>query len=182
VNEGTHRVAVVDPENHSAIRGIVTPCGILRAIRDKLPELGEIGTAPIGSLFNICAGTVQTAHKDQTAQYSLQRMLKFGHSGMPVVDDNGVMVGAVCFSQLRCIASMNPEDAEYALEHQPTMWLATRDPRGEEDVDAYTKNMSVLPSDSLSTAITMLAYSRAHRMYVVDKERRPIGVITIRSL
>lgn len=42
--------------------------------------------------------------------------------------------------------------------------------------------MTAVPSDTLASVITALAASRAHRMYIVDEENRPIGIITTRAL
>ena len=179
---GAHRVAVVDQDNQQRIRGIVTPCGILRAIRDNIAELGELGACPVGSLFDVHRGGVVTTHQDATARQSLKKLLQHGYTGMPVVDDNGAVVSALSFAHLRAVATLKPHKAMRALQEHSALWLATRDANGEEDGLALQRNMTVLPSDSLSTAINMLAYSRAHRMYIVDSDRRPVGVITIRNL
>lgn len=180
--EGVHRVAVVDPANDSRIRGIVTPCGILRTIRDNISELGELGSVPVGAVFDVRNGSVLTANKDVSARRCLKTLMQHGFSGMPVVDETGAMVSALSFSHLRAVATLNSQAALKALQEHTALWFSTRNANGEEDLKANQRNMSVLPTDSLATAITMLAHSRAHRMYIVDGERRPVGVITIRSL
>lgn len=178
---GAHRIAVVDPEKDEGIQGIVTPCGILRAIRDHVTELGELAAVPTGCLFDIST-PVMTAHQNLAADRAFRKLLSNEFSGAPVVNDHGAMVAALSFGNLRSVATLTPEAARGALETHSVYWMATRDANGDEDKRAMMHNMTVLPTDSLATAIAMLAYSRAHRMYIVDKNRRPIGIITIRKM
>ena len=178
---GAHRVAVVDSRSSGHVQGIVTPCGILRVLRDRVADLGEVGSVPVGALFDIFSPVV-TTHADTPARSSIKKLLTHGYSGMPVVNDQGAVVAALSFGNLRSIATMLPEHAHTALQRHTSLWLATLGPNGAQDPLAVQRNMTVLPTDTLATAIAMLAYSRAHRMYIVDKDRRPIGIITIRSM
>lgn len=176
VSDGAQRVAVLD--NTNDVVGIVTPCGILRALHTRVTDLGSVLNLPIGSLFDMTSTRMITVNKNASIKKGFRALIKHGVSAAPIVDDSGSMVNILAFHQLRNIAALSPEAAETCFEEESVSQLAA----SRSATAPSGHSLTVCPQDSLATVIALLVSTRAHRVFVCDDDNVPIDVITIKRL
>jgi CBS domain-containing protein len=177
------RVAVMSERDD--IVGIVTPCGILRAVHSRMHELGSILDVEIGALFDVTSGGMLTVHQDATIRKGFSLLIARGVSSAPIVDDAGALVGTLAFHQLRVIAEYKAGAASRLFDSQSVLWLATKDAAGKRSAGGEVvvqHSLAMSGFDTLSTLMCTLSVTRAHRVWICDNNAAPIGVVTIKQM
>jgi len=113
-------------------------------------------------------------------------------SGVPVVDQRGVVVGVVSKTDLirRCSEGRDDTPSTYLFEILSGQ--GSEDGRGTTDViaeplicvqDIMTEDpLMVSPDVAVGTVARLMAEKRIHRVIVADDERFPVGIITTLDL
>jgi CBS domain-containing protein len=108
-----------------------------------------------------------------------------GISGVPVVDQEGRVIGVVSKTDLirRCSEGTDALPPAYLFEA-----LADQGDEGDVEVipeplvcveDFMTEDpVTVLPDESAESIARLMAERRIHRVIVVDEERFPLGIVT----
>lgn len=207
--ERVHRVAVLDPETNMVV-GIISQSGLLAKLAENMDMLGDQVTKPISEFLPrlkasaAAAGAgagagaasipaVLSVKQGAPARAALELMAANNVSGVALVDDEGRLVTNMSASDVRMMAresvekfdvlelpclefvSRMREAASKAAIHAHSNFVAG----GERRVD---RAITIAASDSLMTVMNLLVASRLHRVYVVDGEGFPTGIVTITDI
>jgi CBS domain-containing protein len=180
-SHGRHRAAIVDTDHESRVVGIVTSFDVLRLINDNIGVIGTLADAAVGRLFRTGADVVTSTNLSTPARACFRNLAKRNHTGMPVCDDEGKIIGNISSSDIRVLATNSREECE-ALLDKPVGTFLSFVGRGGADAAAIRAPITVFPTDSLETVIRLLVASKVHRVYIVDSARRPIGIISVTDI
>ena len=94
------------------------------------------------------------------------------------MDATGAIVANFSVSDVRKLASVtNKADTQAALSLLVLEFLRTQ--RGDTGV---TPPVTVNVTDTVLVAVQLLAESRLHRLYIVDEDRKPVGVLSLTDI
>jgi len=160
-----HRVGVVRPSNE--IVAVLSALDVLFWARP------HVLTAPIGStgIFQLPAfvSTPVTSMLNTEPTYRAFLTLKEKRiSGLGIVDGNGTLKGNISNSDVTKIATSKINLVE--LFHLPLHEF--------QESAELPPALVLSPSATLNTVVQMLCTHMVHRLYIVDVDNRPIGVVT----
>lgn len=137
---------------------------------DLRQRLGERVEAPVAEVMS---QPPVVARENEPLGYAVQRMIQRDLKRLPVVDEQGRLVGMLSrVDILRLVLPFAPQGRTSREGPEPR-------PTGPTLGDLLTPDFPrVAPEDDLATVVeTMLAYN-ARRVVVTDDEGRPLGMIT----
>jgi CBS domain-containing protein len=103
---------------------------------------------------------------DAPIEEAQRLILEFEVSGLPVVDENGALVGVVSQTDFMHLASPDVRN------------LIHRKPSGVKVGAVMSRPaVTVTLSTSLTESARTMVENRVHRLVVVDDQQRPIGVL-----
>jgi CBS domain-containing protein len=135
----------------------------------------------------IMTRNVEVIRRDRDVQELERLLLEKKIHGVPVVDDDGRLVGVVSQTDLLAWHHMAGVDGATFYDYTNLLLPGEGDFQGLRlsDVRAATvgKIMSSLthsigPDEALGTAAAMMVKRQVHRLIVVDDERRVLGVVS----
>ncbi|MGH2572140.1 MAG: CBS domain-containing protein [Actinomycetota bacterium] len=131
---------------------------------------------------------VVTVHRDQPFKDLVQLMHDHGVSGVPVVDDDGRLVGIVSEADLLLseVKDREPRPRSLFLEwllHPKRLQETEERAQDVRARDVMVKDViSVRPETSVQEAIRTLLRHEVKRLPVVDPENRVVGIASRRDL
>ena len=153
------------------IVGILPSMAMVRVLCAH-PRRIPVLDVPVSVLFP--ARPVLTAGPDTTLSTAFAVLLARRYRGMPVVDGAGAIVTNISTADVRPMGTMSKEDIEAALLGTALQYLRAH----KLDHTPVT----VIGSDSIGTALRLMAANNVHRVYVVDGEQHPVSVITVTDM
>lgn len=143
-----------------------------------------VGTLTAFRIRDVMRGDVVTVRTKDTMLHAASVLQSYGITGAPVVNDDGECVGVISSSDFvgREIASTNIPSAT-ALAFDSMYIKKTFSPPEQVEanlVEAYmtTDVKTVNVNDPMMLAARKLCEERIHRLVVVDKQNRPVGVVS----
>ena len=176
VDNHVHRVAVVGHEaGGPRIQGIVTQGDVLHVLQDNVAALGAVAHASLGTLFRI-DGHPFTMPVTATLRQCFQQLTAHGYHGCALVDSDGVIAANVSVADVRALSDvvLSGRDVNAVLDSLVLSFL-----RGDCGAEPAHDLVTVTPTDTLASLMELMTVSRVHRVHVVDRLRRPIGVVTM---
>lgn len=162
-----HRVPVVDTDGE--LLTVITQSHIARLIYKWLARFEQLADSTVEQL-KLGYGEVITAQENEQAIAAFRLIHERAVSAVGVVDSEGKLVGNVSASDLKVIGYDGKLLAHLFVPISDFVKI-TR----PEGVSAIT----VSPSSSFSQVLDKLVSNHIHRVYVVDEQRKPIGVISL---
>ena len=167
-----------------AAPGIITLSSIVRHLANHRDALGPLEHCTMRRYLSHRAvadgvpNTVVAVPDTATVREALEATMRHGGSGVPVIDGTGAVVANVSGSDVGALALLgvraSAEDAERLLAANVVAFLTER-----RSASPATTPFVVHSADTFGTAITQLAESGLHHLYIVDEARRPIGVLSL---
>jgi len=179
--EPAHRIGVFEEaaDGKLTVVGIISQSDVLRALLEDHDSLGEVGLRSVEALFGTKPVLCVPCDMPTIAAFAL--MHNTDVSGVGIVAEAGHLIGNISVSDLRAIRTAacfdrlgRPVDQfakEAGLEHGPLTPGA-----------AMPQVVTVGLADNLLTVMGKLVEHSLHRIYVVDGEGLPIGVVTITDI
>jgi CBS domain-containing protein len=164
----SHRVAVFD--SLGRVTDIASQSDVIRFLAVTPHAMGVLGNATLDQLHMGHArdgGVAQVTRSVPTVE-ALMFMTSRGVSSVAVVDDSGCLWGNLSASDLRGIAGSDLQLLARPVEEFLSMSIPRRG----------GALVTVTADSTLRTAVCRLAASHVHRVYMVDKAGRPVGIIT----
>jgi CBS-domain-containing membrane protein len=144
-------------------------------------------STPIKSLFrqtaaDLMSSAVVTIPQDMSLHGAAKRLFYHQVSGAPVVDDDGRCVGVISAGDFLHLAGEECRSRHESAEScycQAWQIVESDSAAHEETVrSCMTKDaVTVAPATPLQQLTQMMVDGHIHRLIVLDKERRPIGVV-----
>eukprot|EP01118_Nematostelium_gracile_P006091 TRINITY_DN1948_c0_g1_i1.p1 TRINITY_DN1948_c0_g1~~TRINITY_DN1948_c0_g1_i1.p1 ORF type:complete len:315 (+),score=73.59 TRINITY_DN1948_c0_g1_i1:116-1060(+) len=169
---GAHRVAIADPI--SAVPktdNILTQSRVIQFLSDHLELLGDLGEKTVKEL-NLGMKMVICVSSEETALEAFKLMAQHKISSVAITEE-GKVIANLSAKDIKLVQS----DAPISTMYKTTVEFVSKVHSTESNTSApviYCKS-----NDTLSKVITHLAHSKRHRLYIVDDEKRPLGVITL---
>ncbi|KAK9831404.1 hypothetical protein WJX81_001860 [Elliptochloris bilobata] len=197
-----HRIALYDRQIR--ITHIISQSDIARFLLEHRERLGDLGDATVESL-GWAAQAVITVTPETPAVVALALMAEKGISGLGVVNARGLLIANFSISDLRTIVAEHfgamalPVGEFLALEHGTEFWgvdraelqtkpasmfASNRELRRRESAGCQVGQALVLATaqETFSEVLEKLVANRLHRLYVVDTELRPVGIVTLTDI
>jgi CBS domain-containing protein len=170
-NEAVHRVAVVD-DNHNLI-GVLTQSMLLRCISDDLSRLPQINNVKARSLRMTEANKLATVRSDVSAFEAFMKMHNECLSSLAVVSESGDICENISATDLKGVLTdfkrLLLPVREY-LGMTRSIVLGMKKPEGL---------VHCILDSTLRDVVNLINETRIHRLYVVDEQRKPVGVVSL---
>ena len=167
---GSHRVPIVDGNN---VIGVVTQSDVIVVLNEHKDKWSQIANTQLKDLGTKIVHKVITVNKNKTAIESFSTFFEKGVNGVAVIDDDGKLISNLSPSDLR---GLDGRSFEYLLDSVSDYIKVTRSRKGEAP-DKYIG--FVKANDTLGHAVQVLIDQHVHRIYVVDDQLHPIGVVSL---
>jgi len=171
-SRGLHRMPVVSKGDPAHLQAMVSQSTIVQWLSENKKELGPYSTKSVMDLHVGGVGTtkgVVKVVKQTTVMEAFTDLKKYKIYGLAVVDDDGQLIGNISVS-----------DLQYSIEEQLDNFAGTAEDFIKKEL--HQKPITCKPTDTLVEVIDLLAQAKLHRVYVVDSQNKPIGVITLTDI
>eukprot|EP01125_Pyxidicula_operculata_P022175 TRINITY_DN893_c0_g1_i1.p1 TRINITY_DN893_c0_g1~~TRINITY_DN893_c0_g1_i1.p1 ORF type:complete len:253 (+),score=88.11 TRINITY_DN893_c0_g1_i1:1956-2714(+) len=162
-----HRVAVVDGDN---LVDYITQSDLIKFIYNNKQLLGDLTSKSLSEL-NLASKGVETVKDYNLVIEAFKQVAIKGISAVAVVDKDGHLVGDIGAHDMR---EINPEG-----DMVDKLIMTTKNyldhVKSRKPVPPHT----VKSSESLGTLVSLLETNKIHRVYVVDDQNKPVGVVSL---
>jgi len=162
-----HRMPVVNSEGK--LIGIVSQSLLVRFLEPHTKKF-DFGTLSIGTLGLGLDKTVVTVKEDESVQVAVQKLKQYKVSGIGIVDQEGRLKGTFSPSALKYFGIGNKVlsiGGSTMKEFVASVQLPKEYP------------LSVMKTATACQVISTFSQSGTHRIFVVDSENRPEGIISL---
>jgi len=166
------RQGLFSPMSKRHLARFLTQTDILRFVATHLdcfgpaldhPVLGSVGTYP-----------APCVHESVKTIEAFREMISKKVTGIGVLDDDGKLIGELNIRDIGYIVTVTPY-----VELNSTIKEFLEQLRKTED---DSKTITCGTNDSVHSAITKINDNRSHRIYVLDSNNKPIGVISLSDI
>lgn len=168
LGKGSHRVGVVNVL--ADIQNLITQSDVVRLIAANVHLLGTGANMQMQEL-GFVARRLVVLNALETALNSFKRMNDMKVSAAPIVNEQGVYVGTLSVSDLKGLVVESFENLlgstlAFSQKHH------------------YTQNipLTCLPTDTFGKVVSEVAQSRKHRVWIIDSNHIPIGVLSLTDI
>jgi CBS domain-containing protein len=168
-----HRVPVTED---GQLVGVLSQSAVMSFLSLQLGTAGFLGS-PTGAFFSQRAARSRKdlvcGHVGASALSVFTLMYQTGTSGLPLVDNYGALVGQISASDMKLFL-LNPSPSLLAL---PVMDFLS----AVRQTQLHTRAplVTVGPEATVAQVVRKMTVTGLHRVYVADKDRRPLGVISM---
>jgi len=176
-----HRIWV---EENGVLVGVFTQSKALEILWEHRAEFAPIMKSRVYEVFPEARQTLMIDSKDLLIN-AFHRINTDKVSGIAVVDDKGVLVGNISASDLKEAKFLNPKDLIVELTHPIEDFMNPTKPGllawffGGKKNNRPFEPIVVTQENTLSEVIEKCVTNKVHRVYVVDKEQKPLHVISL---
>jgi len=173
---GVNRLAIVD-QNSGRMMAIVTSTDVVRFLQSQLSRFGVARGFKVADMNLDVPKRVVCISEDATALEAFRLMHNEKVSGLAVVDRDNRVVGAISPSDMK---EIHFDGGEFISLYLPVSEFIGKSRKGDATVPS--RDISVTSSSTLEEVINNFANHRVHRLFVVDSNHHPVGVISISDL
>lgn len=172
-----HRVPVADEFEN--IIYILSQSRAVGWLHGRMQELGTRGHEKIQDLGLVTGSAISVSSKMRALE-ALKVIMDNKVQGVCVVDDSGVVVGSFSASDLKYMTA----DTFPYLIHSVEQFIGMMRARQQGSVDPLPlpKPITCKPTHSLWNVVNKIVKHRVHRVFIVDEERKPQGVVTLTNV
>lgn len=183
-----HRMAVVDQTTNRVI-GILTQSMLISWLRQNIGSLDCLRTELVSDITTELSSPVLTIKESDKAINAFNKMIDCKVSGLAVVNENGVLVGAVSARDLRGVGTSG--EFFYRLFHTVKDFKKeSREDFPEQAPKTHysrkmvpLKGLYVAPSHSVLDVIRLMNDGNIHRVFVCSEEsinnKKPVPIYVI---
>jgi len=164
LGRGSHRVGVVNVL--SDIQNLISQSDIVKLIAANLYLLGVDANKQIQDL-GFGGRRLVVLNASETALNSFKLMSQAKVSAAPIVNEQGALVGTLSVSDLKGLVAESFENL-----------VGTTLAFSEKHHYVQHAPLVCSPKDTFAQVVTNVAQSRKHRVWVVDNDYKPLGVLS----
>jgi len=178
-NEGIHRVNVMDSTSGRVV-GVLSQTDIVRFLASKPDIIAPFASKTLKEL-KIGNSNILHVYSDATVIEALKKMSEYGVTSVAILDVFGDIIGNISMT-----------DVKYIFKHSRFMRLWSSCSQflsmklSQEGLENQGKDkfpvFDVTQDCSLMYTIRKALATRVHRVWVVDENRKPIGLITLANI
>jgi len=169
-----HRVPVIDDDRN--LVNLITQSHLVKFLQLNLERIGPKKRKPVAEVNGVFHEVIG-CNLNQKAIEAFNMMVKENVSGIAVLDDEGRIHGNL---SLRDLKVMSTDGRLFWRLYQPLHNFI--DKLRKEDEERPRRLKTVTVNDTLEDVINTLAEHRIHRLFIVNDDRKPIGVISLKDL
>jgi len=172
---GLHRIAIVDDSRK--LMGWVSQSRIVSFLHENMDKLGDKRNKTLGSNQKLFHEVFSIDSQAQTID-GFKMLLSKNVMGIGVVaHDSGKLIGNLSVKDLKGISS---EGGLFWRLYEPVSVF----------LDKLKNEFKLIPQnvitakaeDNIEHVINLMTEHKIHRVYIVDNEEKPIGIVTIKDL
>jgi 5'-AMP-activated protein kinase regulatory gamma subunit len=171
--KGVHRVCV---GKGNSIQNVLTESAVIDWLNKNANSFSTLFSKTVDEL-NLGLKDVISIKENEKAIEAFKLMSKHRITAVAVVDDNGVLKTAVSAKDLRIISAQRK--MFFARLYDTTRNFAAEAHKGIKDIDTSQPTLSCTKKSTLGQVVSTLATYRRHRVFIIDNEGKPIGVISL---
>lgn len=163
---GLHRAPVFDDSN--AIVGTVSQSSVVRVLAANL-HMGHLKVVGALGIRELGLGQVApvTVSKNDTVLAALSTIQENNVSAVAVLDDDGKLFGNFSGTDIKALYT----------EHWPSFLLSVEDFLNKHSEKSLTP-VVCQPESTFLTVCQEMAQSKVHRLWVVDGDYKPVGLVS----
>jgi len=173
LGHGTHRVAIVNVL--SDIQNLITQSDVVRLIAANTHLLGDAAKRTVqelGFLNNVFPNKLVALNANEVALNSFKIMNTMKVGAAPILNEQGQFIGTLSVSDLKSLAygsfeSLLTTTADFSRKHAGSN---------------IPSPIVCAPNDSVSYVLGLISQSRVHRVWVLDQNQHPVGVISLTDI
>lgn len=174
---GLHRVAIIDDEFN--LVNLITQSQIVKFLYENLKQLGGVKDRPISEL-DIKREKVLCINENEPAVNAFRKMIEENVSGLAVIDDAGKLVENI---SLRDLKAIQHDGRMFWRLHQTCKNFLQKIRKELTNPDQRPNHVLALtPTDKFEEVIKMAAIHGVHRVYIVNEEKKPVGVLSLQDI
>jgi len=153
--------------------GVVSQSRVIEEVSRHLNEFGTLGDTSVTKLYE--PGPVFSVKENDPITNALQIILEYGVSGVAIIDQDGKLVGSISGSDLKAAC---PD----AISMLVKMNGSVKELKESSSDPSRPRVISCTDDDTLAGVIDKMQKYRVHRVFVVDANNHPRGVISFSDL
>jgi len=161
-----HRVPLVDHEGR--VIGLISQSRVIEFLSENKSHLGELVNKP---LIPIMSRNVICVNENTQVLDAFLQLLKAKVSGMGVVNNEGALTGQLSANAIKGVlfSKLNLTVKEFLAVTIDKLQLKT----------SYLQGTN---STTVGDALEMIAINHLHRIFILDENQKPIGIVTTSDL
>jgi len=166
-NKSLHRAPILSQDGSTLI-SLLSQSAIIKWLNEHKVDLGDIGFKSIRELHVAALGTVKpvfTTTQDVPLMDAFSLIQGKQVTGIGIVDNDGILIGSLSVTDITQSVGENVELLSFPVK----VLLETFERR---------PLITCTGSDSLNDVLEKLATMGVHRIFVIDWEGKPVGVVT----
>lgn len=175
--EHLHRVPVLNNHTDRKLINIITQSQMLDIFQKRMALLGEKANAPV--VFKT-SQEVLSVKESETAISAFEKIVQARVTGIAVVNDSGSIVGNV---SVRDLKGIHTDGRVFWRLFQSVKDFMAHVHEEYQRVHGIPKELvSVTKAASVKDAVDLMVKNHLHRVYVVDDDKKPVGVVSIKDI
>lgn len=175
--EHLHRVPVLDNHTDRKLVNIITQSQMLDIFQKRMALLGDKANAPV--LFKTSQEVLRVKESD-TAISAFEKIVQARVTGIAVVNDSGSIVGNM---SVRDLKGIHTDGRVFWRLFQSVKDFMSHVHAEYQRIHGIPKELvSVTENSSIKEAVNLMVKNHLHRVYVVDGEKKPVGVVSIKDI
>jgi len=175
--DGVHRIPVIDA-NRKLIN-LLTQSQCVRYLHTTLEQLGAIQNKPLREITHVRKDVKSIQETDKCID-GFNRMVEFNVQGLAVLDKNGKLVDTLSVRDLKHVSS---DGRLFWRLYQPAVDFLKKVREAEQDSTKVKYVLQFATEDeTLGQVIRKLVQSNLHRLFLVDENQKPIGVVSLKDV
>ncbi|KAL6073818.1 cell separation during budding [Balamuthia mandrillaris] len=175
--DGIHRLPVVNSDAPNEVVNIITQSDVNCFLaQDPLKYLAAKAEATLQDLHLLQGEqAISKVTADVPAIDAFVKMYDEERSSIAVVDASGILLGCISATDLKYIRNFN-----FQQLLRPSFDFIQEVRKNQAKVKDYL--VTVPPTATLQDVVTTLAKKRVHRLYVINEENHPIGLVSLTDI
>eukprot|EP01117_Protostelium_nocturnum_P003457 TRINITY_DN144_c0_g1_i5.p1 TRINITY_DN144_c0_g1~~TRINITY_DN144_c0_g1_i5.p1 ORF type:complete len:311 (-),score=42.52 TRINITY_DN144_c0_g1_i5:36-968(-) len=165
IQQKIHRIPMIDEKG--TILTIVTQFQVVKTLSQNIQQFAFAKDSI--SQLNLGSRSVYTIHMTKPCIEAFDLIRKKQVSGVAVVNEDGFLVGNLSSSDLKHIGFQGEKIGRLLQPIEMYVQLE------RDNIPLYC----VREEDSLSSAIQKMIETNSHRLYIINSEKIPIGVVSL---
>jgi len=182
---GIHRVPIVDANDSNKIVNIITQSGVIQFLAKNIEKLGARAKMTVQELGVGLEHSVIKINQSQPAIEAFKIMDEKQVSAAAIVDDKNVLINTISVTDIKYLAIEEGRKFRSLISSVLDYIGQVRQNEPQDPVwEGKTRFPAIhcYPEYTLEKVILKLASTRVHRLFIVDHDHHPIGVISLRDI
>jgi len=180
---GARRVSVLSPEDKKVI-GMITQSMVISLLDQELHRFGPLKDIPVSEMIPNLCHTLHVVQDKSTAEDAFKKMVELNVSGLPIVNESGILTDSISIRDLRVVGPGSGADNVELLSQSVSILKA--ECKKLFPSQTPDKPIFVTAEDTFEHVIGNMHDGNIHRVFVckLDSNKLPIPthVITQRNV